>query len=272
MHRRWLCFGFLVALLWSGITPAQVDRSAEVDTLLAGLASPSITARINAAKIISRSALIEPRLYARVAGLLEQGYGVASSAEQIDEMAWLCRALAASGGLDYRPLLDEVAMRTLSPKLQRYAGLSSGAIKANARRNRIVNAAERWDPALSADENRLLRLLEADDIGMKREAAKEILRRVRTDSRIYDASAAALTAMAQNVPEDPLYVDTLAWLCKVLAASGTSKYMAPLQQLDAATEDSKVKKYVSQALGTLREKAGKEGGGGVDVMDNQPSQ
>ena len=244
-------FGILFCLLFSGFSFGQADRSAEVDSLLTRLASSSSVERINAAKIITRAGLSDQRLFTKVAALLKTGYTAGTDADHIDEMAWLCKALAASGNTEYRPLLEEVAANAPSDKLKRYAEQSNGLIEDYAKRRQVLNDTESWDKSLSAEENRLLNMLGSDDLKLRRDAAKMLVRRGRADPKVFDAAANALTGMAKDIPNDSLYIDSMAWLCKALAASGDRKYIAPLQQVQAATDNPKLQKYVSQALGAL---------------------
>jgi len=243
--------GMVVCLLLSGNAFAQPDRSAEVQNLLAGLESPSSVKRVNAAKIISRSGLTDQNLYAKVAELLQNGYAEGVDPNHIDEMSWLCKALAASGNSDYRPLLEEVAANAPSDKLKKYARQSSGLIDEYAQRIEVLNATEDWDKSLSAEENRLINMLGSDNVRLKRDAAKMIVRRMKTDPKVFDAAAAALTEMGKNIREENTYVDTMAWLCKALAASGDRKYAEVLEQLIASTSNEKLKNYASRALNAL---------------------
>jgi hypothetical protein len=251
MKNRVIFFGILFCLLFSGAFFAQADRSAEVDSLLARLASSSSVERVNAAKIITRAGLADQRLYAKVATLLQEGYATGTDADHIDEMAWLCKALAASGNTEYRPLLEEVAANAPSDKLKRYAEQSNGLIEDYAKRSQVLNDTERWDKSLSAEENRLFNMLGSDDLKLRRDAARMMARRGKADPKVFDAAAAALTGMAKNIRDESLYIDTMAWLCNALAASGDHKYVEALKEVQAATDNSKLNKYVSKALGAL---------------------
>lgn len=251
MKRRVIFFGILFYLLLSGTSFAQKDRSAEIDSLMAQLSSSSSIERINAAKIITRSGLTDDRLYAKVAIMLKKGYAAGADHDHVDEMSWLCKALAASGNTKYRPLLEEVAANAPSDKLRRYAEQSEGLIEEYAKRSQVLNDTGGWDKSLSAEENRLLNMLGSDDLKLRRDAAKMIVRRGKTDPKVFDAAADSLTGMAKDIRNESLYIDTMAWLCKALAASGDSKYIAALKEVQAASDNSKLNSYVSKALNAL---------------------
>lgn len=250
--KRILVLLVLFGALLPGFGFAQQDRSAEISSLLKGLDSTSQRQRVDAAKIISRSGLQDQALYEKIAELLKTGYRQPFEKDHTDEMAWLCKALAASGDSQYRPLLEEVAESAPSTKLQRYARQSTELLETYAQRSQILNATEGWDPELSAEENRIVGMLKADDTGLKKEAAKMLVRQSNSKEKVFDAAAAALLQMSQNFSGDSAYVDSMAWLCKALAASGQRKYVADLEQIRTNTQSVKLDSYIAKALKALK--------------------
>lgn len=251
MQRIFVMMVFLVVLL-PVYSFAQQDRSAEISSLVKGLDSASQRQRVDAAKIISRSGLQDQALYEKIAGLLKTGYGQPYEKDHTDEMAWLCKALAASGDPHYRPLLEEIAESAPSTKLQRYARQSVELLETYAQRSQILNATEGWDAQLSAEENRMVGMLKSADIGLKKEAAKKLTRQSNSKEKVFDAAASALLEMSNNFSSDSAYVDSMAWLCKALAASGNKKYVAVLEQVQGNTSSVKLNSYVSKALNALK--------------------
>ena len=246
---------FVLLVFWGVLLPgfgfAQQDRSAEISRLMQGLDSVSQVQRVDAAKIISRSGLQDQALYEKIAGMLKAGYGQPFEKDHTDEMAWLCKALAASGDAQYRPLLDEVAEDAPSSKLQRYAKQSAELIETYAQRSEIMNTKEGWDADLSAEENRIVGMLNSDDIALKKDAAKKLARKGSYGEKVFDAAATALLQMSQSSNSDSAYVDCMAWLCKALAASGNRKYVDVLEQVRSNTQSVKLGSYASKALSAL---------------------
>ena len=251
MKKHAIVFGILLSLFFAGTVSGQPDRGAEVDSLLRGSPPPVGSSGSIPPKSSAAQGLTDPRLYARLAALLKEGYAGAVDADPVDEMAWFCKALAASGDADYRPLLQEVAAHAPTDKLKHYAEQSNALIEDYAKRNQVLNATESWDASLSVEENRLLNMLASSDSNLKRDAAKLIVRRPRVDPKVFAAAAAALTGMAGDNPGDALDIDTMAWLCKALAASGDHTYVAPLQQVMEKTESQKLKDYAAKAMKAL---------------------
>lgn len=248
MKKMTAVLGLLVSLTLTGTGYAQPDRSAETANLLAGLTSSSGARRIQAAKLVTQAGLRDQGLYETIAALLKQGYAAGTEDEHVDEMSWLCKALAASGEPRYRELLQEVAARALSPKLQHYARQSEELIEEYAERSRVLNETESWDAELSAEENRLVNMLSSDDPGLKRDAAKNVVRSLQVHPRVYEVIAAELLEMLAAGNSGTLEIDTMAWLCKALAGSGESKYLEPLKQVEAGTQNLKLKSHVAKAI------------------------
>lgn len=246
---------FFVVMVSGLVLPAycfaQPDRSEEVAGLLAGIESVSQSQRVNAAKIIFRSGLQDVALYRSIASILKDGYTQPFEKDHADEMAWMCKALAASGDMQYRSLLDEIAKKAPSVKIQRYAKQSSALLDQYAQRSKILNATDNWDSDLSAEDNRLISMLQSDDFGLRRDAAKMIVRNVNTDAKVFAATATTLRQMAESIQQKTIYVDTLAWLCKALAASGDAHFIKDLEHLHDTTSNYKLKSYAKKAINAL---------------------
>jgi hypothetical protein len=255
---------------------AQADRKDEVSQLMVGLESASQVQRVKSAKVISRSGLQDLGLYVKVADLLSAGYMQKYEKEHADEMSWMCKALAASGDQQYRELLDEVATKAPSIKVKKYAKESLKMIDTYAKKNKIMNSTEGDDQNLSAKQNRLINMLRSDDIGLRRDAAKDIVRNYESDEKVFSAAANALSDMSKDfhsedrpadavdiynqhsfdTPKGPhlssLQVDTMAWICKALAVSDDKKYIDLLEHVHDNSPSQKLRSYASKALKALK--------------------
>ena len=249
--KRIIVWGVLIGMLSSPCW-AQPDRSDEIMQLLAGIESVSQVQRVNAAKIISRSGLKDQELYQKVAEILRAGYAREHETDHTDEMAWMCKALAASGDLQYRALLEEVTQKSPSIKLQRYAKQSSEMIEQYAQRSKVLNTTDGWDDQLSAEENRLVNMLSSDDVALRRDAAKVIVRNAKTDEKVFVAVASTLKKMSEEFRSDSLSVDVMAWLCKALAASGDSRYLEDLEFVRNNTQNVKLRTYAEKAIKSIK--------------------
>ena len=106
------------ATIYAGVDASQ---NPEVTKLINMLKSDDITLKMNAAKKITRSDFTSPQLFDVVNEELMIGYAESHDKKHVDAMAWLCKALSASGMEQYTKTLQEVAENTTSTKLQNYA-------------------------------------------------------------------------------------------------------------------------------------------------------
>lgn len=251
MKRIMTVAGFVLCLALASAGYAQTDRTQEVETLLNVLDSGSSTQRVKTAKVITQAGIEDQALYEKVAALLRDGYAKSSDSDHVDEMSWLCKALSASGDPRYEVLLNEIAEQAPSSKLRHYAKQSIGMIEEYAERIQILKSTETWHADLSIEENRLLNMLNSDKLQLKRDAAKSIVRSNNFHNKVYEVVASQLLEMADDTSWNTDKVDTMAWLCKALAASGNSKYKATLRQVESKADNPKLKMYASRALKQL---------------------
>jgi hypothetical protein len=240
--------GLVLCLALASAGYAQADRTQEVETLLNVLDSGSSTQRVKTAKVITQSGIEDQALYEKVAALLRDGYAKSSDSDHVDEMSWLCKALSASGDPKYEVLLNEIAKQAPSSKLRHYAKQSIGMIEEYAERTQILKSTETWHADLSIEDNRLLNMLNSEKIQLKKDAAKTIVRSIKVHDKVYEVVAAELLDMMAAGNLGTKDIDTMAWLCKALAASGNSKYGETLKQVKVETESPKLQTYASRAL------------------------
>lgn len=232
---------------------AEIDRSSEVNKYIEMLHSTTYKTRLDAAKYITRAGITDPKLYDVVRNQLVSRYKEKTSdMSHTDEMAWLCKALAASGMEQYKPAFNEVIENTTSPKLKKYARESLGMLAEHAEKNKIINDMSGADPSLSAEENRLVNMLRSDYFGLKRDAAKTIFRGQYKAKGLYQALNDVLLNQYKRVEfSDHLGIDTLAWMCKALGSSGMPEYKTTLQEIYESTSSVKLKSHVKKAMKQL---------------------
>lgn len=105
--------------------------------------------------------------------------------------------------------------------------------------------------SLSAKQSKYIRMLESRDIRQNRDAAKLITREALTDTVILDVvEQQLLRGYTQNV-NDRNQIDTMAWYCKALGASGLSKYRNTLARVAGNAHHRKLRGYAEKSLRQL---------------------
>lgn len=240
-----LCFSCV------SISFASEDRSDEVNQYISRLESQSRQTRINALKVITRSNLTDPRLFNVIRDKLLEGYELETyNTDHVDEMAWLCKALASSGLSDYKETLKTVSENAYSMKLKGYANQSLELVDDYATKNQVVTDTAHFDESLSPEINRYISMLKSDDLRLKKDAAKMIYRSDLSETKLFDAiSDELLEGYKANGADN---IDTMAWFCKALGSSGISKYQATLDEVLQNTTNIKLKKYAKKGLNNLK--------------------
>jgi len=222
-------------------------EDSQVNNHIAALTSNSLSSKINAAKIISRSSYQSTKLFDVVEKELLDNYPTAFSREGIEYVSWLCKALSASGMERYRPTLEKVAQTTHDAKLKRHATQSLERLSENAYRVKAVtshnNAKKGRDPEVS----RLMNMLQTNTMNLKRDAAKIISKNIFSDPDLYKTVNDELLSGYQSA-HSKNDVDTMAWLCKALARSTNPEHKKTLETIAADANNRKIRKYAKKSL------------------------
>ncbi|MEA2059522.1 MAG: hypothetical protein U9P10_03155 [Thermodesulfobacteriota bacterium] len=216
------------------------------------LKSERIKTRIDSAKYITRSGLIDPLLFETIKNKLLTGYiHNQTNPKHMDEMAWYCKALASSGNMAYSDTLREVARTTANEKLKRHCLNSIDQISVHAKRNKIIKAGFAKDNSLSSEENKMIAMFRSKDPLMMRDAAKITSRNPFPGEAVTDVISEELLKLYNQNSGNKIMIDALSWMCKALGASGNPKYKETLNQVIQTGKSNKLKKYAKKSIRML---------------------
>lgn len=256
MKKLFLLFTFSLMIIYANNTSALAnsDRSAETDEYIKMLGSTSLKTRIDATKMITRSGLTDPELFNIINENLLSRYNTNTlNRNHIDEMSWLCKALASSGSQDYTSTLEKIIQTTSSQKLKKYAKQSLALLSEYAQRNILINDSNNIDTNLSPEVNKYINMLKSDSITLQRDAAKSIYRGKFSEKPLFDVlSDELLKGYKTGTLSDRNQLDTLAWMCKALGASGMVEYKQTLNQIIETSSNPKLIKYAKQGREMLQ--------------------
>jgi len=237
---------------------AQANRN-EIHQFSESLQSIDPLERITALKMIVKYGSSDESLFALINRLIlkevASGYafdetaanrrtmrigGTSSHATYIDELAWMCEALAYSGFSPYKSTLKQVYETAPSfGKLKRYAKQALNKLK---KYETITQCTTKTHSDTSNESTRYICMIESKPINIKKNGALHIYWSLELDNRVYRTlKTELLKSLAliekQNtvdsfaedgVVADKHLVDCLAWMCKALAASGQTEYQTTL--------------------------------------------
>lgn len=246
---------FLTIVL-TNIFPALADSnsSSEVKKYIKMLENPSAKRRIYAAKRITRAELKDPGLFNLINVILLNGYNTNSgNRTQVEEMAWMCKALATSGSSKYIHTLKKISQTANNRKLKNYAKKSLVKLSEHALKKKFRSDRKNINPNLSMEVNQFIRMLRSDIINLQRNAAKSIYKGQFNEEPLFDALSSQLLKQYNTVSlRDRNQLDTLAWMCKALGTSGMVKYKHTFEKIINTSSNSKLKKYARQGLKMLK--------------------
>lgn len=105
---------------------------------------------------------------------------------------------------------------------------------------------------LSPQQAKYIRMIESNDTRQQKDAAQSMVREKLRDTVVLDVVERALLKgyrVSGNERNDS--IDTLSWLCKVLGASGQSKYKATLSKVASEATHRKLQGYAEKSLREL---------------------
>ncbi len=112
-------------------------------------------------------------------------------------------------------------------------------------------SAVRVPAQLTADEKHYTDMLQSGSALNIRNAAKNIYYRYSGNSYLADVAEQTLLTHFNEQTRDNMHVDAMAWLCKALARTGSSKYRPTLQQVAESANNKKLRGYAAKALNSL---------------------
>ncbi|EKD29151.1 MAG: hypothetical protein ACD_79C00038G0001 [uncultured bacterium] len=238
------------------ITINTFASTEQIDQYLIALQSHNVKARIETLKDISRSGITDVKLYDEIKDKLLKDYlSKSQGSDHIDEMSWLCKALASSGNYIYQPVLDGVSKNSPTSKLKHYAKQSMQLIDEYAKRNELLNSSNPDLAQYSKETQRHIQMLQSDIINLKRDTAKEIVRSLTNEAIVFETVRDTMLKLAVQRTHNSDEVDTISWFCKALSVSGNPEFITDLKQVKKINKGSIIK-FANEAIKNLEKEQG----------------
>jgi hypothetical protein len=245
---------------------------------MAMLNSNNLKLKRNAAKIISRSLIVDQRVYDEIESQLLNHYqSIGGDKKMTDLMSWYCKALSSSGQADYKPAVETVLHNTENPKLRKYAKLSLNSFSSHAEKHKKIA------PYISAGHDEkmvsIITNLKSDNLVYKIRACKKLLvaselepatldvveqellfgltqQPMEEEADSYNVDPQSRTWMVPRSREMALgygiiFEESMALMCRVLSNSGNPKYKEALQKVTYSSNSPKVRRYAKGAYKNL---------------------
>lgn len=153
-------------------------------------------------------------------------------------------------------LTPEVSMEEVRHEQTREPPAGQSATIKQSRKEKPVAIARKTPPpvrpSLPPNVVKCIKMLSSGDPRQQRYAARKIIKSSLYHPKLLEVVNRELLKGYQSNLEDRRHVDSMAWLCKVLGASGQRRYSGTLQKVVAETSNRKLKKYAERSLGYLK--------------------
>lgn len=197
----------------------------------------------DAADTFAWKGLSDPRIFDVIEQrLLADAQAAASDYHEKNRVARYIRALGFSGQNKYIPTIQKFVS---SPVYERYAKAALEDMPDYQRWNPIIANRASFDPKLSDDTNRVLNMLRADDLMLKRVGAKRVFFK-HQEPEVLEVLAQELRA--NHTKAEYRTADAVAWMVKALGEPRLAKYKPLIEEVSDQATQAKVRRHANLVL------------------------
>ncbi len=193
------------------------------------------------------SGISDVRLYDVIERRLLENYKKTGAGE-LDDSAWMAKALSYSGQPKYLPTLEKIYGEVYSQNFRKYLLKSI---------ERLPNWTK-WNPdlykgldAVPADRlkiARVINMLNSDYPKLRTVGGRHVWWHYTDNEELLDLTKERLIATYNTSGQDAFDIDAVAWLCKGLAKSGDSKYKPLIEKIAKDARNKRVRGYAKKFL------------------------
>lgn len=160
------------------------------------------------------------------------------------------RALGYSGNSKYRPTILLVSKDAKSRAVRKHADRALQELDEYATLNKIISPVQWPNHPMLSVEDRLLNMISSNDPKLQLMAAMQLFNSNRfSDEALAAANNTILNIYLRDLSKDE--IDSIAWLCKILAKSNSLKYKETVQAVAQRSTNKKLRKYAAGYLENL---------------------
>lgn len=238
----------LLSLLASSVYALPTSAEKDLERYIKIFNSSDTLEQKKAAQTLEWAGFNDPRLFDLIDVKLLAGYKTAFNKDDVDYYAWLSKALSFSGQSKYVETLKKVSKDSRSSKLKKYAVIALEALPKYTNWNPQIINETLWNPTLDVETNRLLSIINSDDLALKRLSAKRSHYSHNYTPILLDTFQLQLLANYQTPSRDRLFVDTWAWVTKALAGSALLQYEGTVSKVANGANNRQLQKYAKKYL------------------------
>ncbi len=229
-----------------------IAENPNIDAMTETIKSGTSAERIQLATSLDYSGITDKELFDAInKAILDEYPTVGANSQKIDEVSWLCKGLATSGRLEYKPTFEQILATNAPSKLKRHTRNSLAYIDDFAAWNPYINSKDYAQDGRSASDAKNISMLKSGIPVLQKKAAGRVINSPTSDEAVYEVIAEELIKGYSKSPKDGAHFDAMGWLCKALGVSGRTKYRSVLEEVKASSPSRKIKRHAKKALASL---------------------
>lgn len=203
--------------------------------------------QISAARNLEYVGLSDPALFNIIEANLLDTY-MMTDKQAVDYISWMAKSLGYSGQARYLATLQKVADEAPNKKVRKHANLAIDVLPQYAEWNPVISSRSAWRSDKPDAVNRYANMIKSGDLELQRMAAKRMSFEKLFDEWLLGLLDEQVRAHAAEQSDDKLFVDSMAWMTKILAASGVSDYRPTVEWVAADASSKKLRAHASKYI------------------------
>jgi len=198
---------------------------------------------------LSWSGIRDETLFDQIASELKGSY-LETDGPTVERASWLAKALALSGNVKYRELLEEIRDSSAHKKVKKHVEIAIGRLSNYESWAPIIGA--NLDSAKTAEEldaMRIKNMIEAEDLILVRMGVKRAYYDFRNEERFLDNIQFKLASYHNQKLKTKEEIDAVVWMVRVLKESKLTKYVPALKTVYQSGYPRKVRKEAACSNG-----------------------
>ncbi len=203
--------------------------------------------QVSAARNLEYLGLSDPALFDVIESNLLETY-MLEDKQAVDYISWMAKSLGYSGQSRYAATLERVVNEAPNKKVRKHAGLALEALPKYAEWNPIISSRDGWRSDKSDAVNRYANMIESSDLELQRMGAKRVSFEKLFDPWLLSLLDEQVRAQAGEENDDKVFIDSLSWQTKMLAASGMNDYKPTVEWVAADGGNKKLRSNAKKYL------------------------
>ena len=245
--RVFLFYLFAVAMLMTQSVSAAVDEKI-IQRYIKVFSQKSMSAQKTACRELEWAGISDTRVFDVIEQRLLESY-TTTDKQKADYSAWLAKALSFSGQDKYKNTLNKVMSEAGHKGIRKHAKNSLNNFNKYKKWNAIISDTAQFDSSESTKINQYANMLRSDDRQLQAVGAKRVnYEQLYTNRYLLNIIQLKVKNDFKLNESGRQFIDAMAFMTKMLAASGISEYRSTVEMVATDAASKKLRKYAKSYL------------------------